>query len=144
QRQVRLVCPEPAAVLTLHADPGQAQTALRCLLRNGIEAAPADGWAGVRVEADGDDVALVVEDSGPGPTAADREHLVDPFYSGRKAGRGRGLGLSTAWRLAREHGGDVRHDAGADGPTRFTLRLPRGPAAVPERNGCHVAPAVAS
>ena len=52
----------------------------------------------------------------------EREHLFDPFYSGRKAGRGRGLGLPTAWRLARQHGGDVRF-AGAE-PTRFVLTLP--------------------
>ncbi len=158
QRRVRLVCPETVIALTLHADPGQALTALRCLLRNGIEAAPADGWAGVRVEADGDAVEFLVEDSGPGPGAADREHLFDPFYSGRKAGRGRGLGLSTAWRLARENDGDVRHDTGDSGPTRFTLRLPRSLAVRPEpspgapeagdrpverngTNGCHVAPA---
>ena len=50
-----------------------------------------------------------LEDNGPGPTPLDREHLFDPFYSGRKAGRGPGLGLPAAWQLARQHGGDVRH-----------------------------------
>src|SRR5205807_2101936 len=123
---------------------------------NAIEAAPAEGWAGVRAEADGvEGVALVVEDSGQGPAAADREHLFDPFYSGRKAGRGRGLGLPTAWRLAREHGGDVRHDDNAEGPTRFILSLPRAvqadaddaPAAEQSQmrngaNGCHAPPSV--
>jgi len=131
QRRVRLTSHEPEAPLTLDADPGQAQVALRCLLRNALEAAPPEGWAAVRAHADGDAVELLVEDSGPGPSAADREHLFDPFYSGRKAGRGPGLGLCTAWRLAREHGGDVRFDAGAAGPTRFTLRLPRGQARPP-------------
>ena len=38
------------------------------------------------------------------PGLPQREHLFDPFYSGRQAGRGRGLGLPTAWRLARAHG----------------------------------------
>jgi two-component system, NtrC family, sensor kinase len=131
QRQVRLMVHEPAAPLTLHADPGQAQVALRCLLRNAVEAAPPEGWAAVRVRADGDAVELLVEDSGPGPSPADREHFFDPFYCGRKAGRGRGLGLPTAWRLAREQGGDVSYDDRAEGPTRFTLRLPRGHAPAP-------------
>jgi len=67
---------------------------------------------------------MIVEDSGTGPTQAQREHLFDPFYSGRQAGRGRGLGLPTAWRLAREHGGDVRFDSVSGGPTRFILSLP--------------------
>lgn len=141
-RQVRLTSGEPAPEAHhVHADPNQLQTALTCLVRNAIEAAPLDGWAGVRVEAAADDLAFIIEDSGRGLTPADREHLFDPFYCGRKAGRGRGLGLSTAWRFAQLHGGDVRYERPADGPTRFVLRLPAtAPTAspvepAPQRNG---------
>jgi signal transduction histidine kinase len=131
QRRVRLLCPEPPAAVTLHADPRQLRTALTCLLRNAIEAAPADGWASVRLETPAPDrLRLVVEDSGAGPPPGQREHLFDPFFSGREAGRGRGLGLPTAWRLAREHGGDVTFDDLPRGPTRFVLSLP-----CPKRNG---------
>ncbi len=67
-----------------------------------------------------------MEDGGPGPDPAQRPALFDPFYSGRSAGRGRGLGLPIAWRLARQQGGDVRLDAAPPaGPTRFILTLPR-------------------
>jgi signal transduction histidine kinase len=130
QRGVRLVCPDLApagapAPFTVHADRQQVGTALGCLLRNAIEAAPAEGWAGVRLETPAPDrLELVVEDNGDGPPPAQREHLFDPFYSGRSAGRGRGLGLATAWRLACEHGGDVRFDSRPGGPTRFVLSLP--------------------
>jgi hypothetical protein len=34
------------------------------------------------------------------------------------------MGLPTAWRLARQHGGDVRFDGNPHGPTRFVLALP--------------------
>jgi signal transduction histidine kinase len=140
QRRVRLVCPDPGGPgslngngagtagppPTVYADRQQVGTALSCLLRNAIEAAPADGWAGVRLERPAPDrLELVVEDNGTGPSAPQREHLFDPFYSGRTAGRGKGLGLAMAWRLAREHGGDVRFDALPDGPTRFVLSLPQ-------------------
>jgi two-component system, NtrC family, sensor kinase len=126
QRQVRLVSTEPEQPLDLDADPRQLRTALTCLLRNAIEAAPADGWAGVRVQLPAPDrLDLIVEDNGAGPTPPQREHMFDPFYSGRQAGRGRGLGLPTAWRLAREHGGDVYFDDLSGGPTRFVLTLPR-------------------
>jgi signal transduction histidine kinase len=126
QRRVRVSCPQPDYPLSLYADPAQVATALAGLLRNAIEAAPADGWAEVRLETPAPDrLDLVVEDNGGGPTAAQREHLFDPFYSGRTAGRGRGLGLSTAWRLAREHGGDVTFVPLPGGPTRFVLSLPR-------------------
>jgi signal transduction histidine kinase len=131
QRTVRLRRPEPGNVappIFLHADPLQLRTMLACLLRNAIEAAPADGWAAVRVESAAPDrVDVVFEDSGRGPDAAQQEHLFDPFYSGRQAGRGRGLGLPTAWRLARCHGGNVRLASPPGGPTRFVLSLPCQP-----------------
>jgi two-component system NtrC family sensor kinase len=127
QRQVLLVCPDPDPALKLEADSRLLRTALDCLLRNAIEAAPPGGWAGVRVGSPAPDrVEFIVEDNGSGPVPSQRDHLFDPFYSGRLAGRGRGFGLPTAWRLAREHGGDVRFDRPADGPTRFILHLPHG------------------
>jgi signal transduction histidine kinase len=131
QRRVRLTCAVESTPVRSAIDPKQIYLALECLLRNAIEAAPAEGWAGIRMETPtADIVELIVEDSGPGPTQAQREHLFDPFYSGRQAGRGRGLGLPTAWRLAREHGGDVRFDDLPQGPTRFVLSLPRHPEVV--------------
>ncbi|HLJ97835.1 MAG TPA: HAMP domain-containing sensor histidine kinase [Gemmataceae bacterium] len=127
QRHVELVCLDPDSELTLHADPRLLRTALECLFRNAIEAAPPGGWAGIRVGlSSGDSLEFVVEDNGPGPAPSQRDHLFDPFYSGRLAGRGRGFGLPTAWRLVREHGGDVRFDRPVDGPTQFILSLPRG------------------
>jgi signal transduction histidine kinase len=133
-RKVRLCCERPAAngfglppPLTVRADASQLRTALACLMRNAIEAAPEEGWARVRLETPApDQVDVLIEDSGTPPAPPQREHLFDPFYSGRPAGRGRGLGLPTAWRLVRAHGGDVRLASSAPGePTRFILSLPR-------------------
>jgi signal transduction histidine kinase len=125
QRRVRLIAPHPGHPVPVCADPVQVRTALTCLLRNAIEAAPADGWAGVRLETDSPTaIEIVFEDNGPGPPPQQREHLFDPFYSGRSAGRGRGMGLPTAWRLAQQHGGNVAFVSLADGPTRFVLTLP--------------------
>jgi signal transduction histidine kinase len=101
------------------------RTAVTALLRNAIEAAPSGGWARVRLElSEPQMVHVVVEDSGPGPDERACEHMFDPFFSGRSAGRGRGLGLPTAWRLALEHGGSVRHATPPGGPTRFILTIP--------------------
>jgi signal transduction histidine kinase len=127
QKQVRVeVSPRPER-LAVHADAEQVRQALTCLLRNAIEAAGSGGWARLAAEyGPGDRVEVVVEDSGPGPTEEQRPHLFDPFYSGRNAGRGRGLGLPIAWRLARQQGGDVYlTPARPQTPTRFVLALPR-------------------
>jgi signal transduction histidine kinase len=149
ERQIRLTSSELPATLTLLVDPAQIRTVLTGLLRNAIEAAPANGWASLTVDCHPQDgVTMVVEDSGPGPSGADREHLFDPFYSGRNAGRGRGLGLPTAWQLARQHGGEVRFEPCTTGPTRFVLALPAeavvDTSAPHERNGVNAPHAVVS
>jgi signal transduction histidine kinase len=124
-RRVQLTCAHPDHPISIDADKRQMHMAAGCLLRNAIEAAPAEGWARMRLEIICcDRLALVVEDNGPGPTPLQREHMFDPFFSGRQAGRGRGLGLPTAWRLIREHGGDVRFEELPQGLTRFIMTLP--------------------
>jgi signal transduction histidine kinase len=125
ERKVKLVCPEPALPITLDGDPEQISRALSGLLRNAIEAAPETGWAGVRVETPRADLLhLIVEDNGRGPNPSHHDLLFDPFFSGRDAGRGRGLGLPIAWRLARLHDGDVVLAECGSGTTRFILSLP--------------------
>ncbi len=134
QGQIRIEVLMPDEPCITDGDPKQLLTALSCLVRNAVEAAgvagegASPGWARVRVEITSvDRLRITIEDSGPGPAAGHAEHLFDPFFSGRPAGRGRGLGLPTAWRLAREHGGDVSFEPLPAGPTRFFLTLPRLP-----------------
>lgn len=105
------------------ADAGQLRLVIGHLVRNAIEATPEDGTVRVHTETDAGVVRVTVEDSGPGPIPTAVPHLFDPFYSGRTAGRGRGLGLSTAWRFAKQNGGDIRYVRPAGGPTRFVLTL---------------------
>jgi two-component system NtrC family sensor kinase len=117
------ISPSPDA-LWVRADAMQLRQVVGNLVRNGVEAAPAGGWVRVAVEAVGDRIVVAVEDNGPGPLAVAVSHLFDPFYSGRDAGRGRGLGLAQAWQLARQNGGAVVFAPRPGGPTRFTLTLP--------------------
>ncbi len=115
---------DPPGVL-VHADAGQLRTVLTCVLRNAIEAAPRQGWACLAlIPPVHDRVEVVVEDNGPGLTTCQREHLFDPFYSGRSAGRGAGLGLSIAWSLTRLQGGEVFLASQPEEITRFVVRLP--------------------
>ena len=124
EMDVRIEVYAAGAPIWIDGDPHQLHTAVTALARNGVEAAGPGGWVRLKAVVRPDGVDIVVEDSGPGPADADRDHLFDPFFSGRSAGRGRGLGLPTAWRLAREHGGNVTFAPAPGGPTRFVLRLP--------------------
>ncbi|QJW92909.1 sensor histidine kinase [Frigoriglobus tundricola] len=126
EKGVRLEVSGGAVGTFVRCDYAQIKHALVAVARNGIEAAGAEGWVRLGCT-DGDDesVTFTIEDSGPGLSAESLEHCFDPFYCGRAAGRGRGLGLPTAWQFARQNGGDVRHEPVADGPTRFVVTVPR-------------------
>jgi C4-dicarboxylate-specific signal transduction histidine kinase len=53
-----------------------------------------------------------------------REHIFDPFFSGREAGRGLGFGLSKCWRIVTDHGGTVVVGHPPGGGAEFIIRLP--------------------
>ena len=104
----------------LRADPVQLKVVLSNLLQNAAHAAGEGGRITVTatsvLEGDARFVRLCVVDDGPGLTDVDREHLFDPFYSGRQAGRGLGFGLSKCWRIVDAHGGRIEvPNAGRDG-----------------------------
>lgn len=116
---------EPVKV---QADRVQLAIVVSELLRNALNAVDDGGMirvdarpAGEAADAAGE---LIVCDNGRGLSAADREHLFDPFYSGRQAGRGLGFGLSKCWRIVTGHGGriDVAEHEGAG--VTFTVHWP--------------------
>lgn len=94
----------------IHAewDPSQIEEALTCLLLNAVESAKSAvrvDWA--RHPASPGTCLIEIADDGPGMSRVVRERAFDPFFSGREAGRGLGLGLSKAWRLIQINGGCV-------------------------------------
>jgi PAS domain S-box-containing protein len=93
--------------LTALTRVGDLQHVLWNLLDNAILAMPSGGVLGVEValRADGAPVILVADD-GDGVSPELDGQLFEPFVSTRPGGSG--LGLSTARRLARDWGGDVR------------------------------------
>lgn len=69
---------------------------------------------------------LIVDDSGPGLSAAVQSRIFEPFNSGRGSGnRSSGLGLSITRQLAESHGGQVRLASLPGRGTTVWLKLPR-------------------
>jgi signal transduction histidine kinase len=94
------------------------------LFENAIEAMRSGGRISIGSEANGEDIVVSVEDSGPGVSPALRGRLFQPFVTvGKKNGLGLGLALSRQTLL--DHGGDLWLDANGSG-ARFCLRLPGG------------------
>lgn len=121
-------------------DAAQIQQALANLVVNAIQASapegrvivsvesrPAPGGAagasGVEEAAD-DWAALVVTDDGPGVPEPDRARIFEPFFTTKSVGEGTGLGLSVAYGIVQEHGGDIELDSPPGCPARFRIWLP--------------------
>ena len=109
---------------TILADATMVTEAIRVLVRNSIDAIGCQGAISLSVQSDRDRIRILVADSGPGLSEHARIHAFDPYFSGREAGRGLGLGLCRAYRIAKLHEGDISLTGGPSGCVA-TLILPR-------------------
>lgn len=103
------------------------------LVENAVKFTPAGGTVVVRTAAQGDDVLLEVEDSGPGfqdPTLAFRRfYREDPARSHASPTSGTGLGLAIVQAVAEAHGGRAEALNRPEGGARVRVALPvAGPA----------------
>ena len=129
QRDLRLVINSPQQPIVVRGDATQLAVVVGALVRNSLEAIVGSGRIEVSVEWSVDSAAdrcaeIVVRDDGPGLSDDVRRHLFDPYYSGRPAGRGLGLGLSKCWRIVAAHSGRIDVASEAGGGATFRLRLP--------------------
>jgi hypothetical protein len=112
--------------LDVVVDRVQIEEVIRVVAVNSIEAVSAGGrvvLSVMRAEDGGCEIAIA--DDGRGMTAEALRRAFDPFYSGREAGRGIGLGLPKAWRLVEANGGGILVDSRPGQGTRVAIRLPR-------------------
>lgn len=121
-------------------DPDPLRQVADVLLRNALEATPSGGLVQFTSGGDARKIRWTVHDTGRGIGATEGAHLFDPFYCGRAAGRGLGLGLPRAARIAAQAGGELRWHSVPGQGTTFQLSLPVAeiPPAIPdEKPGPH-------
>ncbi|WP_254507211.1 sensor histidine kinase [Anatilimnocola floriformis] len=124
EQQTKLHLAEvPADLPLLSADRTQIAAALAALIKNALEALRTSGEIQLVAAASGEHFEFTVSDNGPGISPEVRRHLFDPFFSGREAGRGLGLGLCKAWRIAELHQGEITVESERGSGARFTLRV---------------------
>jgi CheY-like chemotaxis protein len=78
-------------------------------------------------------VVLSVEDSGPGIEETALEHLFEPFFTTKDVGGGVGLGLATAYGIAKQSGGTISVTTAAGVGSTFAVHLPE--ASTPTSSG---------
>lgn len=106
----------------VNIDPQRMEQVLINLVKNAIEATPAQGKVEIRTKVQDAQLVVEVTDSGAG-IAADHQALIfEPFHSTRSHGLGLGLFLSK--RLVEAHRGTLTMTSSAGAGTTFRISLP--------------------
>lgn len=97
------------------------------LVFNAADAAEASAqpeiWVSVTPRAE--QLALVVEDNGPGVPASTVQHIFRPFYTTKQRGQGTGLGLKICSDVVAAHGGHIEVHDRVGGGASFRVVLTR-------------------
>jgi two-component system, cell cycle sensor histidine kinase and response regulator CckA len=88
-----------------------------------VEARPVKPSTGTHAHK-GSFVRIVVEDSGLGMDDAILSRVFQPFFTTKPKGEGTGLGLATAYRIVRDHGGDITMTSELGVGSRLVITLP--------------------
>lgn len=125
--------------LMVNGDRARLVQVLQNLLRNAVRYTPDGGLIRVVAAPRGDDVEIVVEDTGVGIAPADIDRVFDRFYrsdqrTSRKGG-GAGLGLWIARESVEAMGGTIGVTSEQGEGTVFVIRLPRMRAAPSSPDG---------
>lgn len=93
------------------------------LIDNAADAMDGRGELRIRTARESGELLVEITDNGPGIAPGVLDRIFEPFFTTKGAGNGTGLGLDTARRIVREHGGNLTVES-KPGETRFQVRLP--------------------
>ena len=112
----------------ISASPDDVYQIIFNLAENAIKYNSFGGNVFLRLNREGDDAVLTVEDTGIGIPEEDIPHIFDRFYrvdkARSRASGGSGLGLSIVYGAVTAHGGSIEVTRRETVGTRFTVRFP--------------------
>jgi heavy metal sensor kinase len=115
---------------TVRGDRLFLRQALMNVLHNAVKYSPVGGEIRIRVQRIADEVAVEIEDHGPGVPPEDRTRVFDRFYRVDRArwreSGGAGLGLAITKWVVEAHRGEISLEGGAPHGCLFRLKLPVG------------------
>jgi signal transduction histidine kinase len=93
------------------------------LIHNAVQALGGKGEILIETELKGAEVAISIEDNGPGIPPEVMPKIFEPFFTTKAKGEGTGLGLGIVQQIVKKHGGRIEVSS-QPGKTRFTVMLP--------------------
>ncbi len=104
--------------------PGLIKQVLLNLVKNGAQAMGGKGAMRISTTVEGEQVVVLVRDSGSGISADALEKIFDPFFTTKPVGEGTGLGLSLCHGIVQRHNGTLEVSETGEHGTEFRLALP--------------------
>jgi two-component system NtrC family sensor kinase len=124
------VAADPAEFIT---DAALLRQIVINLLTNGLDAVEKGGRVSLTADVQGEEVVILVRDTGTGIPPDDLRRIFEPFYTTKGRGKGTGLGLAICRELVAALGGKIEVESTAGAGSAFTVRLPlRGQAPTTE------------
>ena len=133
------------APMPMLGDPKLLFQVFSNLLSNAIKYSPDGGVIAVDAALAADGIVVAVTDHGIGIPAADFDRLFERYHRGSNVSGivGTGVGLYLVKMVVDMHGGTVTVKSQEGEGSRFTIRLPRRPAAATETTAIAEAPSIA-
>lgn len=127
-REHELITDIPDERLLVRGNADQLRQLMLILLDNAFTHTPSGSSVKVRLDSDGDEAVIEVEDSGPGFPEEHQDRIFDRFYrtdgARARSSGGTGLGLAIARWIADIHDGEISARSMAGHGSTFTVRLP--------------------
>ncbi len=94
---------------TVEFSPGKLQECLEPIILNGFQAIEnkADGVLRIRSSEEEEKVIITIDDNGPGISEKHLSKVLEPFFSTKSVGKGKGLGLFLAYQIISNHKGEM-------------------------------------
>jgi len=125
QRSISLRKETAIKLPPLECDPELLKQVLVNLVINAIQASSDGGEISIQARVRGSDLAIQVKDRGSGVITENLDKIFDPFFTTKE--NGTGLGLSVAYQIVEQLGGNLQAEKNADRGMTFSVLLPIHP-----------------
>ena len=130
--RIALTVDVPAALPRVMIDRTLVGRAITNVIENALHAMPGEGRLSVSATTDGEEIVLVVRDTGVGLDEALLAHVFEPYFSTRVSGTG--LGMAIARRNVESSGGAIAIESRKGEGAAVSIRLPVEGASAPAGN----------
>ncbi len=131
KRKINLISDLPKEKLEATFDQERMKMVITNVIDNAINYSKEGGSVGIKAEARGEEIAVMIRDSGIGIPKEAEEKLFEKFYRAKNARQtkpqGTGLGLFLAKTIVEGHGGKISFSSKENEGTTFTVTIPVNP-----------------